>query len=79
MLGVRISEDLESRIEKFIKKKKITKSQFVKSALNEYLREEELRLWHDEKTLKGIKDCDEGRVVSKKSVLKMMASWQEDE
>lgn len=79
MLGVRISEDLENKIERYIKKKKMTKSQFVKEALNTYLRQEELKSWHDEMTMNGLKEIDEGKGISEKVVLNMLNRWVEDD
>jgi predicted transcriptional regulator len=75
MLGVRLPEDLEERMDQYVSKTKMTKSQFVKKAVNAFLRIEELREEHDRLTLQGLKEIEGGQGVPGEVVMRMLDKW----
>ena len=75
MIGVRLSEELENKMASYIKKAKINKSQFVKQAVSDYLRQYELRVMHDELTLQGRKEIKKGKGIPGKVVMRMLEEW----
>lgn len=75
MLGVRLSEDLEERMDHYVSKAKITKSQFVKKAVDAFLRLEELREEHDRLTLQGLKEIKKGQGIPGDVVMRMLSKW----
>ena len=75
MLAVRLSEELDDKIEKYIKAKKLTKSQLVKQAVSAFLREEELKAYHDERTMQGLKEIDRGKGIPGDVVFDLLSKW----
>lgn len=75
MLGVRLSEELEAKMEKYIKAKKMTKSQFVKQAVSVFLREQELKVLHDDMTARGFKEIEKGQGIPGEVVFDLLGKW----
>lgn len=75
MIGVRLPHELEDKMSSYIKKAKMTKSQFVKQAVSDYLRQHELRILHDEMTLKGRKEIKKGHGIPGEMVMRLLEKW----
>ena len=61
MLNVRISKELEEALERLSREKNITKTEIVKEALAEYLKEQSSRPYETGKDLFG---CDESEITT---------------
>ncbi|MBF0104443.1 MAG: CopG family transcriptional regulator [Deltaproteobacteria bacterium] len=79
MLGVRLSEELENKIAEHIKKTNITKSQFVKQAISFFLRQQELKNLHDERTAQGLREIKQGYGIPGTVIFEMLNKWNRDE
>jgi predicted transcriptional regulator len=75
MLGVRLSDELESKLEKYIKTNRMTKSQFVKQAVSLFLKQQELKDMHDEMTMRGLDEIDKGQGIPGNMVFDMLSKW----
>lgn len=75
MLGVRLPEDIEEKLDQYVKRENITKSQFVKQAVSQFLRQDELRTMHHELTLQGFKEIKKGKGIPGAVVMRMMEKW----
>lgn len=75
MLAVRLSEELDDKLEKYVKTNKITKSQLVKQAVSAFLREEELKAYHDKLTLQGLAEIDRGKGIPGHVVFDLLKKW----
>ena len=76
MLGVRLENQLEKELKSFAKKKKLTRSEVVKQALQGFLDAEKIQEWHNQKTAEAWQEVCRGEVVDEKDVMKFLDSWE---
>ena len=76
MLGVRLDEQLESRLAELADRKHRSKSYIAKEALRRYIREEEIKESENQETLKRWEQYQEtGEVVSNDDMMVWLDSW----
>ena len=80
MLGVRLDEQLEARLNALAEKKNRSKSYLAKEALKRYIEEEESREYEKQLTLTRWEHFQEtGEVVSNDSMIEWLDSWGSDQ
>lgn len=79
MLGVRLDNELEKNLSRYAKKTRQSKSVCVKQALREFLEKKAKEEEHDQKTLLGWKQIEQGDEVPLKKVFSYLDSWGADE
>ena len=79
MLGVRLDEQLEKRLDALSEKTNRSKSYLAKEALIRYIEAEETKDYEKQKTLARWEEYQEtGEVVSNESVLEWLDTWGSD-
>ena len=80
MLGVRLDEQLESRLEALAEKTQRSKSYLAKEALTLYIEEEERKQRENDLTVARWEEYQEtGETVSNDDMMKWLASWGTDQ
>jgi len=80
MLGVRLGEQLESRLSALAKKTQRSKSYLAKQALTRYIEEEERKQYENDLTLARWEEYQEtGEVLTNASMEKWLNSWGTDQ
>lgn len=75
MLGARIDEKLEKKLEKYAKKSGQTKSHVVKRALEKFLADQNIFAEHDRLTLKGWDEIKNGEGLPADEVFSYLDTW----
>lgn len=76
MLGIRVDEDLGKEINRYLKKSRQSKSQFVKKAIREHLDRLKREEWHDRQTLKGWDEIKEGEGIPVEAIHSFLDTWK---
>jgi len=80
MLGVRLDEQLENRLNALAKKSQRSKSFLAKEALVRYIEAEELKQREDELTVARWEEYQEtGETISHKSMVEWLETWGTDQ
>ena len=80
MLGVRLGEQLESRLNALADKTQRSKSFLAKEALTRYIEEEECKLRENELTMARWEEYQEtGETVSNDAMMDWLGSWGTDQ
>ncbi|MBX2809845.1 MAG: ribbon-helix-helix protein, CopG family [Cellvibrionaceae bacterium] len=80
MLGVRLDEQLESRLEALAEKTQRSKSYLAKEALTLYIEEEERKQRENDLTVARWEEYQEtGETVSNDDMMKWLSSWGTDQ
>mgnify|MGYP001346099572 CR=1 FL=1 len=80
MLGVRLDEQLESRLSALAAKTKRSKSFLAKEALTRYIEEEERKEYENELTLARWEEYQEtGETVDNDAMMDWLESWGTDQ
>ena len=80
MLGVRLDENLESRLNALAEKTKRSKSFLAKEALTLYIQEEERKQHENELTLARWEEYEEnGETISNDVMMEWLDSWGTDQ
>ena len=80
MLGVRLDDQLESRLSALAAKTQRSKSFLAKEALTRYIEEEERKLRENELTLARWEEYQEtGETISNEDMMEWLESWGTDQ
>jgi len=80
MLGVRLDEQLESRLSALAEKTQRSKSFLVKKALTRYIEDEERKQRENELTMARWNEYQEtGETVSNESMMDWLESWGDEQ
>lgn len=72
---VRLRPDVEKRLEDMATTSRRSKSWLINEALNDYIRQEQVKQTRWEDTLKAMESVAQGNVVSGKAVHAWLESW----
>lgn len=75
MLGTRIDDNLEKKLKAYARKTGQTKSWVVKSALHEYLRNKSVSDKHDQMTLEGWRQIENGEGIPASEIEAFLKTW----
>lgn len=75
MIGVRLNEDLEKRLNKYVKRSSQNKSSCIKQALNEFLNRKQQETFHDHQTYIGAQQIDQGEGFSLEAIEAYLDTW----
>jgi len=79
MLGVRLDEQLESRLNALAAKTQRSKSYLAKAALTRYIQEEERKQSENELAVARWEECQEtGETVSNEAMMDWLGTWGTD-
>lgn len=79
MLGVRLDDDLDKKLTRYIRKTGQSKSECAKQALREFLKEKAIEEAHDKRTLKGLEQIEEGDGIPLAKVFALLDLWKNED